>query len=336
MRILNPTLILALCLSSAQAADPKPLKPCTITSKSGLTFDLNAIAVQPLHDGKKAHKSDREESWRAAGYDYGSNFTLNFCAPVIEELEKVVGVDESLWRNVSAFYTKGGKTFSIGQTSTAPVLRGRKLVLNYTGGSPCDSSAAKRSIDLLDAAKNREDDDDDNDSEDDNPRPPKRPSKPRRKSSIISLLCDRELTVPATVAFVGASEDECTYFFESRSAAACGGVSAAQQAVGPAGVFGIIALIAAAVYLVGGVAYQRTVLHQRGWKQLPNYSMWAGMVGFVKDMLIILTSSCARLLPSRKGYNQLPTHSAARGGRGPSRAEDENRLIDQLDEEWDD
>ena len=114
MRVLDCTLILALCFSSAQAADSKPLKPCTIISKSGLTFDLNTIAVQPLHDGKKTHKSDREESWHASGYDYGSNFTLNFCAPVIEELEKVVGVDENLWRNVSAFYTKGGNTYSIG------------------------------------------------------------------------------------------------------------------------------------------------------------------------------------------------------------------------------
>ena len=41
-------------------------------------------------------------------------------------------------------------------------------------------------------------------------------------------------------------------------------------------------LIALAVYVVGGIAYQRTVMHQRGWKQFPNYSLWAGMFGFVK------------------------------------------------------
>ena len=57
----------------------------------------------------------------------------------------------------------------------------------------------------------------------------------------------------------------------------------------------------------------------------------------IKDMFIIATSSCARFLPYGKGYNQLPSHSDSRNGssRG-SRAEDENRLIDQLDEEWDD
>ena len=111
------------------------------------------------------------------------------------------------------------------------------------------------------------------------------------------------------------------------------------------------ALIAAAVYFLGGIAYQRTVMHQRGWRQLPNYAIWAGIGNFcyvsssnppasllcilicVKDILVILTSSCSRFLPRRKGYNQLPTSS--RNGRG-SRSEQENRLIDQLDEEWDD
>lgn len=42
------------------------------------------------------------------------------------------------------------------------------------------------------------------------------------------------------------------------------------------------ALIALVVYILGGVAYQRTVMHQRGWRQLPNYSMWAGIASFAK------------------------------------------------------
>ena len=118
MRFLRSSLILTfLYLSSSQAADqksPKVHPPCTITSPSGSFYDLNPIAIQPLVDGKKAHKDDREESWKAKGYDYGSDFKLNICAPVIEELENVMGVDEKLWRNVSAYYTKGRRTYSIG------------------------------------------------------------------------------------------------------------------------------------------------------------------------------------------------------------------------------
>lgn len=89
-----------------------------------------------------------------------------------------------------------------------------------------------------------------------------------------------------------------------------------------------------AVYLLGGIAYQRTVMHQRGWRQLPNYNVWASIFSVVRDIIIILTSSCARLLPRRQGYNQLPGNG--RGGTRGGRADDENRLIDQLDEEWDD
>ena len=119
MRFLELSVLLSLfSISSVQAADskaPKPTKPCTVTSpSSGSFFDLNSIAIQPLEDGKKAHKDDRTESWHAKGYDYGANFTLNFCDPVIEGLKDVVGVDKGMWRNVSAYYTLGGKTYSIG------------------------------------------------------------------------------------------------------------------------------------------------------------------------------------------------------------------------------
>lgn len=118
MRLRDTTLLLALCVSGVQAADSNPLKstkPCIVYSESrGLQFDLNQLAVPPLQDGKKVRKDDREESWHARGHDYGSNFTLNFCAPVVEELEDVEGLDEKLWRNVSAYYTRKGRTYSIG------------------------------------------------------------------------------------------------------------------------------------------------------------------------------------------------------------------------------
>lgn len=114
----NPLLIALLYIASVQAADfksPKVVQPCTITSPtSGSFYDLNIIAVLPLVDGKKPHKNDRNESWHAKGYDYEADFTLNFCAPVIEELEDVEGVQKKSWGNVSAYYIKDKKTYSIG------------------------------------------------------------------------------------------------------------------------------------------------------------------------------------------------------------------------------
>jgi cation-dependent mannose-6-phosphate receptor len=190
------------------------------------------------------------------------------------------------------------------QQSSEPVFRGRKLVLNYTDGSPCPDTPTSS---LLSRGIIGDDDDDDDDKDDkdhknkdkdDDDKSRKGGSKEpsthltRRKNTIISLLCNTDPLAPLnTVSFV-ASPDSCTYIFEARSSAACGGIEVAKQQLGPSGVFGVIALIAVIVYVVGGCVYQRTVMHQRGWRQLPNYSLWAGIASFV--------SVCAPHIPSIK------------------------------------
>lgn len=114
-------------LSSGAAEGTRPSDgvagPCIAHSPtSGLYFDLNAISLSPpqLKDGEKVHKGDRDESWHGRGYDYGANFTLNICAPVLEKVRDVVGVESARWKNVSAYYEKDGKVYSIGS-----VLPGR-------------------------------------------------------------------------------------------------------------------------------------------------------------------------------------------------------------------
>ncbi|GFF30729.1 putative mannose 6-phosphate receptor-like protein C530.09c [Aspergillus lentulus] len=297
------------------------LSPCVARSPStGLYYDLNAISVSrpDPSDSKKSSKNAPKESWHAKGHDYHANFTLNICAPVIEDIKDVVGVERDRWKNISAYYEKEGKIYSIGEQATQPFFRGRKLVLNYTNGSPCPGERIGHSS--------------------------------RNKSTIMSFLCDRDaLSHQAIASFVG-TMDQCTYFFEVRSSAACGSIGHANgEGLGPAGVFGVIALIAVAAYLVGGCAYQRTVMHQRGWRQCPNYSLWAGIFDFVKDMFVILFSSLGRLFRVRRS----PTlgHGRANGSSGgfigaiggrrgrdnyASDVDAENRLIDQLDETWDD
>ena len=37
----------------------------------------------------------------------------------------------------------------------------------------------------------------------------------------------------------------------------------------------------AVVYLVGGIVYQRTVMHARGWRQIPHYHAWSAALGFI-------------------------------------------------------
>jgi len=102
-------------ISGASDTKPKPVKACTIrSSTSGAFFDLNPITVVPPPKDGRRPKDARHESWHARGYDYLANFTLNFCGPVVEKLQDVVGVDEARWQNVSAYYNVSGKIYSIG------------------------------------------------------------------------------------------------------------------------------------------------------------------------------------------------------------------------------
>lgn len=186
---------------------------CTVTSPhSGNFFDLRPLIRTP---GKTPPHTD----WLAKGLDYNSNFTINICAPVLADTSDVEGIKGDARKNISAFYDKDGERFSIGfvfsvpllclrlrtdarrSVSTNPHFRGRKLVIEYTDGSPC-------------------------------------PDAPKlRKSTLMSLMCDREMFQKASISFVGQAND-CAYFFEVRTASACPTFKA--QTLGPISVFGIM------------------------------------------------------------------------------------------------
>ncbi|PTB66258.1 mannose 6-phosphate receptor domain-containing protein [Trichoderma citrinoviride] len=302
-------MLLATAAAAVNAAADTPtvtthVPACTATSSTGNGgfFDLRPDAAVPLPENGKTYKSVLYKDYHSRGYDYGKNFTLNICGAVVDPVSDVVGLSKNQWANVSAYYTTHNSVYSIGSVSLDLHSRGRKLVLQYTGGSPCGESRSNEST-----------------------------SKIRRKSATISFLCDRDPGTTTAVSFVGVDPDECAYFFEARSVHACAGAEPHKPgSVGPGSVFGLILVIAVLVYILGGVFYNRTVAHARGWRQLPNYSLWAGIASFFSDLFVILLSSCGRLLPSRRGYQHLGS-----GGIGRN-SEAENRLIDQLDEEWDD
>ena len=139
------------------------------------------------------------------------------------------------------------------QASSEPLFRGRKLVLNYTDGSPCEEQGASHHVARREKELwNRKDDDDQthtkiddeiDDTDDDRADKNKNTdrSKGRRKSTILSLICDRELlAAKAHISFISASPDQCTYFFEAKSIAACGGPAQDKQTLGPGAVFGVM------------------------------------------------------------------------------------------------
>jgi cation-dependent mannose-6-phosphate receptor len=86
---------------------------CIATSvSSGAYFDLRPDIAR--HDGESKSKYGVTKDYHARGYDYGKNFTLNICGPVLEPVKDVAGVDKSEWANVSAYYTYHDKVYSIG------------------------------------------------------------------------------------------------------------------------------------------------------------------------------------------------------------------------------
>ncbi len=180
-------------------------------------------------------------------------------------------------------------TATCSRQSSVLKSRGRELVLQYSGGSPCPehSDKAKRGAPVHDGASYKhhtiEDDDEDTRKGSGKVSTTKDQDVQRRKSATFAFLCDREsLNTEATVSFVG-TPDECAYFFKVRSMHACAGAEPHKPgSVGPGGVFAIIFFVALLVYFIGGIFYQRTVANARGWRQLPNYSLWAGIWSFVR------------------------------------------------------
>jgi hypothetical protein len=82
-----------------------------------------------------------------------------------------------------------------------------------------------------------------NSDEDDDDKHKKEKDSTRRKSTIIILSCDNEPLAlrgaNVVLSFAGAL-DECAYFFEAKSAAACAGIETTPSQLGPSGVFGVM------------------------------------------------------------------------------------------------
>ncbi|EWC44023.1 hypothetical protein DRE_01375 [Drechslerella stenobrocha 248] len=301
---LLPLFIAAVSLATASLAESDP--PCSATSNRTSTFvDLHSLI-----------KKEGNYTFRSS--DYNSNFTLNICAPLL--------VPDSLQfeslpdtKNLSAYYRKGGKVYSLGRASTTPRFNGKKLVLDYSGGSLCpklDSEGIPIEGEYNDAGY--------------------------RKGLTLSFMCDRDLLVPATISFVSQKYD-CSYWLEVRTPSAC--ATNKPQALGPVSIFGIISLVALLVYFVGGCFYSRTVLQARGWRQVPHWQTWLRTLNFIWDGLRIclysLVNMCSRLV----GRGRTGRYGGYVSGAGDGRfsranewadVDDENRLIDQLDDEWSD
>ncbi len=107
-------LMAAAAVHAEDATTTAPIPACTAVSSTsnGAFFDLRPD-IAYSSKGKAARRSITKD-YHARGYDYGKNFTINICDPVVAPVKDVVGVSKALWGNVSAYYTYKDKVYSIG------------------------------------------------------------------------------------------------------------------------------------------------------------------------------------------------------------------------------
>ena len=314
-----PAILSLLALTStavaSDAESTSTVTACTASSTSGAFFDLRPdAAIKPKPDGSRPSHSRGAPltDYKARGWDYGSNFTLNICNAVVEPIEDVKDIDESKWQNISAYYVSEGEYYSLGFQSANLTTRGKELILQYAGGSRCGArkstsrslgdrstvhaGAAYRDYENDDdepssstpeeTGEDRTDDDEKDDDSDDRGNSDDESDDDdqiRRKSTTIFFACDRDVVGGnAQVSFIAVDPDECNYVFKVKSAHACATAEPHKPgSVGPGSVFAIILVVAVFVYVLGGVFYNRTVGNARGWRQLPNHAMWQGVWSFI-------------------------------------------------------
>ncbi|KAF3985170.1 hypothetical protein FT663_04167 [Candidozyma haemuli var. vulneris] len=214
--------------TSVSHPDMGELDPCTVLSPQKGFIDLRGLSVVYNHHGQEI----KHLSWSAKGYDSGHNYTVGICSGAIKRnLLPSANVGDGLNASeVGAYYVdqQSGQYISMGQISSKPVFKGKKLTLTYENGTSCNGMTFKD-------------------------------GSPLRRKTILTFSCDREMLTKAHVSYV-ASVDECTYFFEIRSHLACPTAAKADN-LAAIWIFILILLAALLVYFSGGIFYK--LLKQR-------------------------------------------------------------------------
>lgn len=208
---------------SKEVTHSEELDPCTVLSPQKNFIDLRGLSVFENHHGQDV----RHLLWSSKGYDLGHNYTIGVCLGAIKRnlLGSADIIDGLNASEVGAYYIEQslGRYILMGQVSSKPIYKGRKLTLTYENGTQCNGMTFKDGT-------------------------------PLRRRTILTFTCDREMLTKAHVSYV-ASVDECTYFFEVRSHLACPTAAKADN-LAAIWIFILILLAALLVYFSGGVLYK--------------------------------------------------------------------------------
>ncbi|CAB4424849.1 unnamed protein product [Rhizophagus irregularis] len=267
LRFTHLTTFVILCLTILSTslfvkAEENP-QPCTVTNETtNKYYDLSPL--------KKTEGND----WIVYGYGTGWTFYINVCHGVLYRDDKdsesnfedigVYGINPELYNRTLE------KSHNIGKLSNNPLIRGDKLVMEFSNGKLCGLTNYK-------------------------------------SASVVSFICDKTVEGQGQPIFISSYQD-CAFFFEWRTPAACP-TDKKDASKGGWGVFFTIFVIALIVYFVGGIIYNRMVHNATGMYQIPNWEFWSNAFDFLKDMILIILAQCPVFKPRRNGgrnYRNLP------------------------------
>ncbi|CCE82487.1 Piso0_002214 [Millerozyma farinosa CBS 7064] len=206
--------------SNSKGAE-QPIESCTVFNPLSHTFvDLRGLSSME-NEGKPL-------PWSARGYDKKLNFTLGICSTAFRKNHDKGGEirDSVNSSSIGGYYIDpaSGKYVSIGEYSTTPVVRGKKISLSYANGSYCDNVQNSKTGEKL------------------------------RKSTTLLFTCDRDMLSRGTISFVD-SIDDCHYIFEVKSPHACP-TAAKSDDLAVIWIFLLILVAALTVFFLGGSVYR--------------------------------------------------------------------------------
>ncbi|VEU19838.1 DEKNAAC100409 [Brettanomyces naardenensis] len=200
------------------ATEDRLLEACTVINPlTNQFYDLRSLAsVEKELNGQTVRQV---QPWMSRGFDYGGNFTIGICSSPLVHLDEMDFPNVVNRTDVGAFFSSPDAKgrISLGQVSRAPKFRGRKLIMEYTGGDLCPNS-------------------------DD-----------RRRSTLLMFTCDREMASKAKVSYIG-SLDDCSYFFEVKTIHACA-TAPTNESMGIVSIVILIGSAAAITFFGGGLLY---------------------------------------------------------------------------------
>lgn len=199
---------------------------CTVVNPLNRGFiDLSGLSAMG--------NEGRALPWGAKGFDNGVNYTLGICSSPMKKIHDQTEIQDGLNSSMMGGYyvdKNTGKYVSLGEFSTTPSFKGRKLTLTYENGSYCNNIIDESTGEKL------------------------------RRSTTLIFTCDRDMLSKASVSYISRSND-CNYIFEVRSHHACP-TAAKSNNLAAVWIFLIIVLAAIVGYFSGGILFRQLKINR--------------------------------------------------------------------------